>query len=107
MGLEGVDGTSLLVAAEPDSDADEVPGSLLGGLLQLLELARNVREVLGDLASLSFDSNFPCIHCALHCSHETQQLDESKGAGTPTIVWDLNPVLCQHLPHFAYIFFIK
>jgi len=30
-----------------------------------------------------------------------------KSTKAPTIVWNLNPVLSQHRPHFAYIFFIK
>jgi hypothetical protein len=66
-----VDSARLLVATEPNSNTDKGTGSLLGGLLHLLELASNVRKVLRDFASLSLDSNFPCIHCACNCSEES------------------------------------
>merc|ERR1719471_1691397 len=77
-----LDDLVLLATKEPDADADERSISLLGSLLHLLELTSNVRVVLGDLASLARDNNFPCIHSALN------------------IVWNLNPVLSQHRLHF-------
>ena len=71
VGLKGVNSASLLVAAEPNANTDEVASSLLGVLLHLFELASNVREVLGNTSSLALDSNFPCIHCA--CNYENQK----------------------------------
>ena len=67
MRFERVDSARLLVATEPDANTDEGSISLLGGLLHLLELASNMGEVFLHLTSLAFDSNFPCIHCALNC----------------------------------------
>ena len=67
-GLERVDRTRLLLATEPDANADKSTIPLLSRLLHLLELTSNVREVLADLTTLALDSNFPCIHCALNCS---------------------------------------
>jgi hypothetical protein len=62
VGLEGVDSTSLLVATEPNADADECTSALLGSLLHLLDFARHMGEVLGNFTSLALDSNFSCIH---------------------------------------------
>ena len=117
--FERVDSARLLGAAEPDSNTDKGTSSLLGVLLHLLELASDVREVLGHLASCTLDCNFPCFHCAGNCKGRVNKRwlelsfiskvvkQESSHLGTRTISWDLNPVLLQHLPHFAYIFFIK
>jgi hypothetical protein len=52
VGLESVNGTSLLVTTEPHADSEVVSGFLLGSSgLGLLDLAVKVREVLGNLAS--------------------------------------------------------
>ena len=48
VGLEGVDGTSLLVATEPHADSEPVSGLLLSVGLGGLDLTVKVREVLGD-----------------------------------------------------------
>lgn len=55
MRFKRVDSARLLVATEPNSNADKGTSSLLGALLHLLELASNVRKVLRDLTSLSLD----------------------------------------------------
>ena len=65
--FERVDSARLLVAAEPDANADIGARSLLGVLLHLLELTSNVGEVFRHLTSNALDSNFPCIHCSLDC----------------------------------------
>ena len=70
--FERVDSASLLVATEPDADADVVALSLLLVLLQSLEFASDVREVLLHFTPLSLDSNFPCIHFANDCPKETR-----------------------------------
>ena len=66
VGLERVDGAGLLVATEPNTDANKSTVPLLGALLHLFELASNVREVFLDLTPLALDSNFPCIHRAFN-----------------------------------------
>ena len=68
MRFERVDSTSLLVATEPYANTDEGTVSLLGRLLHLFELTRDMGEVLKNFTSLSLDSNFPCIDSALYCS---------------------------------------
>ena len=62
MGLEGVDSASLLVATEPNADADECTIALLDILLQHLEFACDVGEGSLDFTSLALDTNFSCIH---------------------------------------------
>ncbi len=62
MGLESVDSASLLVATEPNADADECTSALLGSLLQHLEFACDMGEVSADFTSLALDTNFSCIH---------------------------------------------
>ncbi len=62
VGLEGVDSASLLVATEPNADADECTIALLGSLLQHLEFACDMGEVSADFTSLALDTNFSCIH---------------------------------------------
>ena len=70
MRFKRVDSARLLVAAKPDSNTDEGSGSLLALLLHLLELAGNMRKVLGYFSSLALDSNFPCIHGCRNCGKE-------------------------------------
>ena len=64
MRFECIDSAGLLCATEPYANTDVGAVSLLVVLLHLLELAGDVREVLGDFTSLSLDSNFPCIDVA-------------------------------------------
>lgn len=68
--FERVDGTGLLLAAEPNANADESTISLLDGLLHFLHLAGNVGEVLGNLTTATFDGNFPGVHSALNCDNK-------------------------------------
>ena len=55
--LEGVDGTSLLVATEPHADSEEITSSFLTVNLGLLDLTVKMREVLGDFTSGSGNGN--------------------------------------------------
>lgn len=57
VGLESVNGTSLLVSTEPHADSEVVSlgVTLSTGLLDLLDLTVQVREVLGNSTSGSTD----------------------------------------------------
>ena len=57
VGLEGVDGTSLLVATEPHADSEPVSGLVLSVDLGFLDLTVKVREVLGDGTSRADDTD--------------------------------------------------
>ena len=70
MRFKRVDSARLLVAAKPDSNTDIGAASLLAVLLHFLELAGNVRKVLGYFSSLALDSNLPCIHGCGNCGKE-------------------------------------
>ena len=78
MRFKRVDSARLLVAAKPDSNTDEGSGSLLALLLHLLELAGNMRKVLGYFSSLALDSNFPCTHGCRNCGKEQMVRNASK-----------------------------
>ena len=87
VGLECVDSAGLFDAAKPDANANVGATSLAGGLLHLLQLAGNVREVLGNLTSLALDSDLPGIHLARNCSSQTQHVSQASQQGekaTPT-----------------------
>ena len=78
MRFKRVDSAGLLVATEPDANTDEGAISFLGALLHFLELASNVRKVLGHFASLSLDRNFPCIDFACNCGEEQKALEQQR-----------------------------
>jgi hypothetical protein len=85
VGLESVDGTSLLVTTEPHADSEVVSGSLFGtSSLGSLDLAVKVREVLGNLSSGSGNN------------------DNSGLDGTGNTFGNKNPVLSQQSLHDNY-----
>ena len=83
VGLESVNGTSLLVSTEPHADSEVVSlgVTLSTGLLDLLDLTVQVREVLGNGTSGSTD------------------LHDSGLNVTGDTLWDKNPVLSQQSLH--------
>ena len=56
-GLEGGDGSSLLVGSVPHSKSDVLALSILGGLVDKFDLNCFVVEWFGDLALWTFDSD--------------------------------------------------
>lgn len=59
-GSQGSHGTSGLLSAEPHAETNPCSLSLFVYLFRKLNLARNVTEVLSNLASSALAGNFSC-----------------------------------------------